>query len=133
MKSCEAFESKSGLSSTQIQLQSTSGDALIEETYCPICAVIMSGVSERRVNRHIDECLRREQKREHEKGLSSPSKTFQFGAGTSSVPKKLVSGAHSQSKSKGPIKRKGASVESKSQAQRAKQPTQGSISAFFNR
>lgn len=39
-------------------------ESLIEETYCPVCAVIMRKMTETKVNRHINICLNREETRE---------------------------------------------------------------------
>ncbi|XP_003744954.1 uncharacterized protein LOC100909084 [Galendromus occidentalis] len=44
---------------------------LIEETYCPICAVIMRNVTEAKVNLHINRCMDKEQRREQMKNSNT--------------------------------------------------------------
>ncbi|XP_022666301.1 uncharacterized protein LOC111252512 isoform X2 [Varroa destructor] len=121
VKSGEVVENRPETVPSQ-RSKSTNTETLIEETYCPICAVIMRGVSERHVNRHVDECLQREQK--HERDMNFSCKVNCAGVRRTNNKK---------SGSKGPTKRKGTADRTKSPARGAKQPTNGSITAFLKR
>ncbi|OQR80069.1 DNA polymerase kappa-like [Tropilaelaps mercedesae] len=122
------------LLNTPAQIQATyDAEDLIEETYCPICAVIMRGITERHASRHVNECLQREQRRDLAVNVplnGVASSTSKSGGLTG----RTTSKTHSQkSNLRDSSKRKGNAIETKDENRRAKQPAFGPITAYFSR